>query len=202
MPSARSRATAPNGVEVHSQPLPMRSATPHALLPAGCASTGSGSKRAKSKLPCSSPGGSAPHGKARSLAAGRAERGAMVLRFGRQAACRPIARTLRPADALRRPATRAAAESPRTGRADAIPVALVSRTCGTGPPSRNEAHPVAVGDGMCARYRKPAPSISVRRNSLSQPKEDLVRLDAQASRCPQRRFEALASESHGLRAAR
>ena len=39
-----------NTVEVHSQPLPTRSWTPKALAPSGCAPTGSGSQRTKSKF--------------------------------------------------------------------------------------------------------------------------------------------------------
>jgi hypothetical protein len=39
------------GVDVHSQPFPMRSSTPQALAPSGEHPIGSGSKRRKSKFP-------------------------------------------------------------------------------------------------------------------------------------------------------
>src|SRR5512140_2216792 len=59
-----------NGLDVHSQPFPTSSCTPHALAPPGFDPAGTGSSRSPPKLPCSGAGAASPQGNARSGPAG------------------------------------------------------------------------------------------------------------------------------------
>src|SRR5439155_15245600 len=67
---ARKPENGANGVLVHSHPLPTRSSTPHALLPAGWLPAGSGSQLEKSNTPRAAVGSSFPQGWVRALTSG------------------------------------------------------------------------------------------------------------------------------------